>query len=75
MSSVKAGKYFSRKMSSESVVHANGKKMKLPSFKMSTGERCWELATEDCSSMNSMYNKVSVLQDKHGRRLKFKMSD
>lgn len=62
-------------MFSEGMVHANGKKMKLSSFKMSTGERCWELATEDCSSMNSMYNEVSVLLDKHGRRLKNKISD
>lgn len=75
MNDVKAGNYFSRKMFSEGMVHANGKKMKLSSFKMSAGERCWELATEDCSPMNSVYNKVSVLQHKHERRLKFKMSD
>lgn len=74
MSSVKAGNYFSRKMFSEDMVHANGKKMELSSFKMSTGERCWELATENCSSMNSCII-VSVLQDKHGRRLKSKISD
>lgn len=54
-------------MFSEGMLHANGKKMKLSSFKMSTGERRWELAIEDCASMNSMYNEVSVLQDKHGR--------